>query len=61
MQTGPYYIAYDVGGTSIKYGLIDLNKQLTFLGKLDTFHNAHQAILNQIIQKTSALCETSKK
>ncbi|KRL60846.1 ROK family protein [Latilactobacillus fuchuensis] len=58
MQTGPYYIAYDVGGTSIKYGLIDLNKQLTFLGKLDTFHNAHQAILNQIIQKTSALCET---
>jgi len=49
------YLAFDIGGTSIKYGLIDSDKHLTYLGKLDTLKNKDNAIINQIINKTTEL------
>jgi predicted NBD/HSP70 family sugar kinase len=49
------YLSFDIGGTSIKYGLIDSKKHLTYLGKLDTLRNKDNAILNQIITKSTEL------
>ena len=33
------YLAFDVGGTTIKYGIVDGNLQISDRGKVDTLHN----------------------
>ena len=33
------YLAFDVGGTTIKYGIVDENLQISDRGKVDTLHN----------------------
>ncbi|WP_295731242.1 ROK family protein [uncultured Limosilactobacillus sp.] len=42
------YLAFDVGGTSIKYGIIDSNFQVIKSGQRPTDHNHDQAIIKTL-------------
>lgn len=47
------YLVFDIGGTSIKYGLIDENLHLTQQGKCLTKHNRDGFILKQLQNVTT--------
>jgi predicted NBD/HSP70 family sugar kinase len=49
---GKNYLAFDVGGTTIKYSLIDENLNLTQHGKVDTKHNEDNHILKTLKEIT---------
>lgn len=42
------FLAFDVGGTSIKYAVIDQNYQLTHTGKMPTNHNHNQTVIKTL-------------
>lgn len=42
------YLAFDVGGTSIKYAVIDSNLKMLNSGKTATNHNQDQAIVKAL-------------
>ncbi|MQS45465.1 ROK family protein [Companilactobacillus mishanensis] len=42
------FLAFDVGGTTIKYGLVDENLNISDTGKVDTKHNENGFILKQL-------------
>lgn len=44
------YLAFDVGGTTIKYALVDSDLNITEPGKVDTKHNQDGHILKQLIE-----------
>ncbi|ETY72661.1 glucokinase [Lactiplantibacillus fabifermentans T30PCM01] len=44
------YLVFDIGGTSIKYGLIDEQLQLSHIGSCRTLHNADGHILKMLKQ-----------
>lgn len=49
------YLAFDVGGTSIKYGIIDSALQIIDSGKQPTNHNQDQAIIKTLTTVSSQL------
>lgn len=45
-----YYLAFDVGGTTIKYGLIDKDLNITNKGKVATLHNKDRQIMKSLMK-----------
>lgn len=43
------FLAFDVGGTTIKYGLVDNQLNISNRGKFDTHHNQDDYILKQLL------------
>ncbi|TSO25451.1 ROK family protein [Lactobacillus sp. LL6] len=43
-----YYLAFDVGGTTIKYGLVDTKLKIIEKNKVDTLHNTDGHILKML-------------
>lgn len=60
MLTQAYYLTFDIGGTTIKYGLIDENLSLIHLGQLETHQNQNGMIIQQLIQTTRKVMTTHK-
>lgn len=54
------WLAIDVGGTTIKYGLIDQNKNLTHRGKSPTKQNHNNAILKELMRLVSSFSKAYK-
>lgn len=50
-----YYLAFDVGGTTIKYGLVDKNLNISHTGKVATEKNKDGHILKMLKKVTSEL------
>ncbi len=49
------FLAFDVGGTTIKYGVVAEDRSITHRGVVSTDHNADGAILKQLLRVTRAL------
>ncbi len=48
MDMTKYFLAFDVGGTTIKYGLLDEQRQISATGHCSTEHNQNNHILKQL-------------
>lgn len=51
------YLAFDVGGTTIKYGIVDENLQISDRGKVDTLHNKDGHIWKSLIKVTKEIIQ----
>lgn len=52
------YIVFDIGGTTIKYGLIDDQMQLTAINRCSTEQNHDGHILKKLLQLTHDFCQS---
>lgn len=57
---GKKYLAFDVGGTTIKYGLIDEDLNLSNCNKIPTNQNANNHILNTLKKVTEEIQSTNE-
>lgn len=55
MHTNDYYLVFDIGGTTIKFGLLNAKLVLTHLGHLPTQNNQDHAIMKQLKRATTEL------
>ena len=54
------YLAFDVGGTSIKYAVIDSNLKMLDSGKTATNHNQDQTIVKALTTISPQLSKITK-
>lgn len=52
------YLAFDIGGTSIKYAVVDQDCQILHQGKKPTNHNLNQTIIKTLQQVSSKLMQS---